>query len=291
MRIVNHEQGTALWRGWRKDGIGGADSSAVMGKSPYKTTLDLYKEKTSDIDAPEDENKEYIFSRGHQTEERIRGEIFALTGKFMEPLCIEDEEFPFLRASLDGYESSLGLLEAKLVGKDALAQISKGIIPPSHFIQCQHSMRVGKIDVTRYFAHDLGKNGVIQEIKADKEFQKILLEAEINFWERVKSKNPPPLSDKDFLEVDDKEAFEKLISLKTIANKAQEDYETALAKIQGEYTHPKVSCLGVKMITVVRAGNINYKSIPEIKELAEEYLDKFRAKSSVYKKITFPGEK
>lgn len=288
MKIVSHEQGTPAWLRWRKSGIGGSDAAAIRNKSPYMTAYELFMDKTSRSVKKDESDSEFIFSRGHATEEMLRGEIFALTGKHMTPICVEHPVHDFQIASLDGYYPDLGILEAKLVGKKVLEDIKAGIIPAHHFIQVQHAMAAtDEVDVTRYFAHDMGQNGVLLEIKADKEFQKKLTDDEFLFWERIKRLDPPPLTDDDFLIPEDLTDFKAIKKLKAKLDKAQAEYDAIADKLKNAYKHPKVSGAGVRITSITRTGNINYKSIPEIKKLDEEYLEKFRGKASTYKQISF----
>ena len=48
------------WLEERKKGIGGSDASVIMGLNPYKTTVDLWKEKTGRIVAEDISAKEYV---------------------------------------------------------------------------------------------------------------------------------------------------------------------------------------------------------------------------------------
>jgi putative phage-type endonuclease len=288
MKIVKHEQGTPAWHRWRKKGIGGSDAAAIYNKSPYMTAFELYMSKVGRLKKKDESSSEFIFSKGHETEEMLRGEIFSLTGQHMTPMCIEDAELPFLKASLDGYHPSLGILEAKLVGKKVLADIKDGVIPAHHFIQNQHAMMVSRdIDVVRYFAHDLGKNGVLLEVKADKEYQKRLREDEVKFWERVKTLTPPDLTAEDFFIPEDPTDFRALRKLKLRLDKVQAQYDALEAKLKESMSHPKVSAAGVKIITIERVGSISYAQLPEVKALSKEYLEQFRGKSSTYKKVSF----
>lgn len=286
MKIITLEQGTSKWLKWRKSGIGGSDSAAVLNKSPYMTPFELYMDKINKSVKKDDSASEFIFQRGHDTEKKIRSEIRDLTGKDMAPICIQHKKYPFILGSLDGYESSLGFLEAKLVGKEVLKNIKDGIIPPHHNIQMQHNMMASEeVDVTRYFAHDLGKQGVILEVKADKEYHKILLEAEFVFWEKVMAKIAPALTDEDYLIPSDPSDFKKIARLKFRIDKLEAEFNLIADKLKTTYTHPKVAYKNVKIITVSRAGSVDYKKIPEVKALPKDYLEQFRGASSTHKQI------
>lgn len=286
MKIITLEQGTPKWLKWRKSGIGGSDAAAVLGKSPYMTAYELYMEKINKSVKKDESGSEFIFQRGHETEKKIRAEIFELTGREMLPACIQHSETSFLIGSLDGYDDSLGILEAKLVGKDVLKEIKTGIIPAHHNIQMQHNMMVSEdVDVTRYFAHDLGKQGVILEVRADKEFQKILFEAEAQFWDRVKNKIAPELTDEDYLTPADPTDFKKIARVKAKLDKIQSEYDALAEKLKTAYTHPKVAFKNVKIITVTRAGSVDYSKIPEVKNLDKSYVEGFRKAPSTHKQI------
>lgn len=286
MKIITLDQGTPKWLKWRKSGIGGSDAPAIVGKSPYMTTYELYMDKINKGVKRDDSSKEFIFQRGHDTEKKIRNEILELTGKNMLPICIQHSEVDFLLGSLDGYDSSLGILEAKLVGKDVLKDIKAGIIPAHHNIQMQHNMMVASdVDVTRYFAHDLGKQGVILEVKADKEYHKNLMELEARFWDRVKNKLPPELSDEDFLIPNDVSDFKKIAKIKAKLDKYQAEFDALADKLKSAFNHPKVAFKNVKIITVNKSGSIDYAKIPELKKLESSYLETFRKAGSTYKQI------
>src|SRR5690606_6136180 len=125
--------------------------AAVLNESPYMTRRDLYLSKKGLLHK-EDEDKSFIYQRGHEAETQMRGEIFALLGHTFEPICIEHPEFSWMRASLDGYSDAFGVLETKLVGKDVLkAAIEKQEIPRHHWIQMQHQMTVAGVDSGKYF--------------------------------------------------------------------------------------------------------------------------------------------
>src|ERR1700733_11913673 len=101
-------QGSPEWHNWRRKGIGASDVAALFGKSPYKTKRDLWFEKAG-LGEPDDEDRTYIFRKGHEAEAELR-ELFSKHTKIeISPACFEKDDI-FL-ASLDGYHKSLGILE------------------------------------------------------------------------------------------------------------------------------------------------------------------------------------
>ena len=289
MKTIDITQGTPDWHTWRLSGIGASEAPCVLEESPYMTRRELYLSKKG-MFSLDNAGKDYIFARGHDAEARMRGEIFALLGYTFEPLCVAHPEHSWMLASLDGYSSSFGVLETKLVGKDVLSRALDGEIPRHHWIQMQHQMTVAQVDSGKYFCSDLKNNGAIVDVSLDKEFSKALTDKEAQFWEMVVSGNIPGLGPKDALVPTDPELFIKLKSLKWQMDRAQIEYDQTLQAMLLAFRHPIVECAGVKLSKVDRAGSISYSKIPELKELHPDYLEKFRGAASSYTKVTIKGE-
>lgn len=91
------------WLKGRMNGIGGSDASAVMGKNPYKSNIDLFEEKTGRT-VPEDiSDKPYVIY-GKKAEEYIR-ELFKLDYpeyevEHHEFRILQSKKYPFMQASL-----------------------------------------------------------------------------------------------------------------------------------------------------------------------------------------------
>lgn len=62
-KIYDFEDEKAWLKG-RLNGIGGSDASAVVGKNPYKTNIELFEEKTGRRIAPDISEKRCITRRG-----------------------------------------------------------------------------------------------------------------------------------------------------------------------------------------------------------------------------------
>ena len=59
-------QRSEAWKIWRRSHLGSSESSIVMGVNPWKTILELYHEKTSDLEIPENSN--FAMRRGVELE-------------------------------------------------------------------------------------------------------------------------------------------------------------------------------------------------------------------------------
>jgi putative phage-type endonuclease len=285
-------QGTPAWHEWRRKGIGASDVAAIFGKSPYKTKRDLWFEKVG-LGEPEDEDRSYIYRKGHQAEAELR-ELFSKHTKIeIKPACFE-KEIIFL-GSLDGYEKTIGILEAKLVGKEALNLArSEGTVPEHHFIQVQAQLHASDSDKAFWGGKAPNvKGGIVVEIGRDEKMIALIRDEVRWFWDLVEKNEAPPLTDQDTVFITDPEKialFEKLCLLKAEKDRLEEAYSEIEAKVKAMATHPKVKCHDVSITETERQGAVDYSKIPEIKALALEYIESFRKKSSVFKTIRFKRE-
>ena len=201
------------WLQERKKGIGGSDAAAIVGMNPYKTNVQLWKEKTGMVEAEDISEKPFV-KYGTLAEEHLRA-IFALDYPIYE---VEHEEnsiikhpkYDFLFASLDGKlrnkeTGELGILEIKTSNILTSQHKEKwdNRIPQNYYIQILHYMLV----TGRTFAilkaqlrYELPNNEIYHQTKhyyikkEDVEDDiNYLLGEEIKFWEYVQSKKEPPL--------------------------------------------------------------------------------------------------
>lgn len=294
-KAIQIEQGTDLWKAWRRGGIGGSDAPVVEGLSPYKTIRQLYFDKKGKEVASDGDSSEFIFQRGHQVEGLIRKQFQELMRVEMAPICFEHDKYEYIRASLDGFDSKLGVLEAKLVGQAVLKKALEGEIPDHHMSQMQHQLFVSGADVGQYFCHDGKKNGALVVVRSNKAYIEKLVEKEHAFWEVVKLGEPPALSDRDYLEPEDQTLLRKLRDAKELAENAAAEYESLKELCVNTFGgHPKIAGAGVKLIRASREGSVSWMKIPEIlkvkESLQEDYVDKFRGKASEYWTIRIDGK-
>lgn len=163
----------------------------ILGISKYKTAHKLWQEKTGAIETKDDYN--FIFEKGKAIEAKARAYFELMNDKDCPPVCIEAEDLPFLKASLDGYnEKENFALEIKYVGKDAM----EDEIPAHHMAQLQHQLMIcGAGDITYIRSND-GVKFKADVVKRDQKYIDELLKAELAFWKMVVDKVEPPKPEK-----------------------------------------------------------------------------------------------
>ena len=103
MNITTPEQ----WQAERLQGIGASEASAVIGKNPWMSNVDLWRIKTG-RKAAEDISDKACVQYGHDAEPLIRG-LFALDYKEIYEVeyrgafdMVRSAQHPFIFATLDG---------------------------------------------------------------------------------------------------------------------------------------------------------------------------------------------
>lgn len=137
------------WLKLRRDGIGGSDTSAILGINKWKSPLDIYNDKISDMEPVEVKSKAAEF--GNEVEDAI-ATIFQSRYKDRYTLFLfkkemfRNKKYTFLQASIDGllYDHLLkkwGVLEIK-TAQDKDYSWQNMNIPDSYYTQGIHYMSV-----------------------------------------------------------------------------------------------------------------------------------------------------
>ena len=135
--------------------IGGSDASALVGLNPYKTNIDLWKEKTGRQKAPDISNDEFV-RFGHEAESHLRA-LFALDHPqykvdYLENNMFLNDKYPFAHASLDGWltdqDGRKGVLEIKTTNILQSMQREKwnDRIPDNYYCQVLWYLMVTEFD-------------------------------------------------------------------------------------------------------------------------------------------------
>lgn len=202
------------WLANRKKYIGGSDSASVVGYSPWKNNVELWEEKTDQLDSKDIEDKTYV-KFGIEAEPIMR-ELFKINYPQYDMFYVDNnswtnDKYPFAAVSHDGW------LEEKATGRKGIWECKKSEIfsstvkekwkdkiPNNYYCQILHSLMIREdcefAVLTALLTWNYGENEVYQQVRnyhierADVEDDiKYLAEAEAEFWEQVQRKERPAL--------------------------------------------------------------------------------------------------
>ena len=197
----------AQWLAGRCRGIGGSEAAAAIGRSPWKTALTLWKEKTGAQAAPDLSGNEAV-ELGRRMEPAIRDFFMAQYPGYELYYGAYDilyqSDRPWLFATLDGELTETdtgrkGILEIKT------STVSRGIdwakwrdqVPENYFTQILHQLLATRYDFAVLYAalYDLSGNITLRrydfERREHEADMKWLLEQETAFWDHVEAGTMP----------------------------------------------------------------------------------------------------
>lgn len=184
------------WHRWRRKGLGASDSPAVMGVSPWTTRYQLWLEKTGKKVSDSSDN--FATERGNILEPMARADYELRHGLEMPVVYAEHKGWPFIRASLDGYNAQHGIiLEIKCPGEADHETAKSGHVPEKYWPQLQHQLLVTGAKELHYYSFD-GKCGVLVKVQPDLEYIKKLTHELMMFWAMVMMGIPPAKVKEDF---------------------------------------------------------------------------------------------
>ncbi len=279
---INDEyiQGTQAWLDLRKTKITATDACIIMNESKWKTRIQLYKEKISNV---HNNFCTPAMQRGIDLEPLAR-ELYSLkTGIFVEPKVIVKD---WAMASLDGIsECGNYLIEIKCPGQKDHEIALSGKIPSHYFPQLQHQMWVCDVEKMHYFSFD-GTDGVIVEILKDPIYLERLISEELKFFEYITNKNFPESNEEDFMYRTDDiwvECSKRWKIITRSIKELQEEEEELRKQLIFLSSENNVKGNGISLCKVSRKGNVDYSKIPELKNID---LEKYRKESSSSWRIT-----
>lgn len=191
------------WLAERKHGIGGADTAAVMGVSPWQTTYELWAVKTGTVE-PDSIDDRWPVQRGHALEGALRNRFrdahkaqgwHVVDGTLR---TLISRKHPFMLADLDGVitapdHTTPGVLEIKTASRrsDWLNDDGTYHIPVYYLTQVTHYLAVtGWTWGYVYVAFSVG-NPVEILFERDEQNLKSLVDTEKRFWHLVQTRTAP----------------------------------------------------------------------------------------------------
>ena len=186
------------WLKTRDLGIGGSDAAVIMGMNSYKSTYQLWMEKTGQVEPPDLSDNQYVYW-GTKNEANIADWFQEETGKKVKRLgTLRSKEYPFMLANVDRtvVGENAGL-EIKTAGVRQYRKWKDDEIPDAYYCQCLHYMAVTGAGYW-YIAVLLGGNEAKwKRIERNEEDIQHLIMAETDFWKLVETRTPPPVDGSD----------------------------------------------------------------------------------------------
>jgi putative phage-type endonuclease len=283
--IVKLQQGSEAWHEHRKLYRNASESPVVMGLSPWTTPFQLWQIKTGRTQPAE---ATVPMKHGTEMEPMARAAYESETGFVMQPLVMTSGEYS---ASLDGITLKGDLIvEIKCPYKGQSSElwqsVEAGEIPEMYRVQIQHQMLVSGATMAHLWVFD-GTVGLLVDIERDEVCQQRIKNAWDEFSNFVDTDTSPPLSELDTELRDDDEwvlAAQLYRDAKVIAEDAAKKLEAAKERLTSLASeHPSIKGGGVTVSRFWKAGNIDYKNVPEI---ASADLEKYRGEGSWVVKVS-----
>lgn len=181
----------------RRAGLGGSDVAAAIGISRWKTPVELWQEKTGQVE-PEDISDREFVQWGQLLEDVIADEWARRHGHKVRRSNITrvDAELDFLRANIDrdvvGLREGLEVKNTSAWMADEWGADGSDEVPLFYLTQGVHYMRVLDYDAWN-FAVLMGGNELRSyRITRDRDTEESLLELLARFWQCVETMTPPP---------------------------------------------------------------------------------------------------
>ena len=274
-------------------GIGGGDTGAILGISPYSTAYELWEIKTGKKPKP-DLSGQFQIEKGNRLEPIARAAYEELTGFVVSPVfCIDG----WRKAALDGYsEVDNHIIEIKFVGAEIFQRaLDDGYIPPHYVCQCDHYYLVtGAMSCDFVVVNPAGDIAIVEHARDEKRIQ-ALAKAEEKFYKAIIEDNPPKKTGSDIDPVNDNEfpilmaRYEAAVEAEKLA-KATKDMVRARLLAYSIEAKRSVEGVGGKVTRFWQEGKVNTKKYLEDNALTvgEDYRGRgsWRFKITPTKRLT-----
>lgn len=273
MHLMDIRQGTPEWLELRKNKITATDAAIIMGASHWKTKIQLYNEKISDI-TPVFCNER--MQRGIDLEPIARALFMLETGVEVVPKVVVKD---WAMASLDGIsELENCIVEIKCPGKKDHNEALLGRVPDHYYPQLQHQLYVCEAEEMYYYSFD-GTDGVSVIVKRDQKYIDKMIKEEMKFYACLMNNISPEPEEDDYLEINDPiwdqcaEKWKFLTYQIKVLEKQEQEIREQLIFLSGQ---SNVKGSGISMCQIKRKGNVDYSKIPQLKGID---LEPFRKDS------------
>jgi len=186
--------GTDEWHQLRKTGISASEAGAACGLSPYKTPLDIYLEKTEQLEPVEETDAMRL---GTALQPVIQSEFVHRTGikVIVSPMGLYRSEFhPFMLATPDALLETNELGEWKSTTFRRAAELGEqetDDLPAEWVCQCQQQMYVVGLAIVHVAVLLDGRTLKTYQVERNERLIEGIIEAERELWERIENREIP----------------------------------------------------------------------------------------------------
>jgi len=189
----------------RKSGIGGSEVAAILGISPWKSAVDVYREKTESLPAQQELDINDPRYWGHAHEPQVIKAYEKSTGNTVKSVdTLFDKEHPFLMANIDGFTHDRVVIEAKTTsstkgwGDEGTDQIPQYYLTQvahyAYITDCKH------VDIAVLF---FGNRFKLYRYERNEKLEQAIKAKLIDFWlnnvQKVIPPEPKTLADVNYL--------------------------------------------------------------------------------------------
>lgn len=277
MIIIPIDQGTDEWFDLRRSKIGASDAASIMEENPYKTPMQLWREKICG-------SKQYVSEAmewGSMMEPLARQRVSEMHGVDYKPMVVQSDVYEWAIASLDGFVAPDKLIEIKCPGPRMFEEIESGTMPRYYFWQVQHQLFVTNLQKATLFAFN-GEKGIEMTIHRDEGAIKHLIEREKAFYKRMLNFDPPEEELAERAEPEVLEAIQAYREAKKIFDQTEEYLKICRESLIYLANDTPYQCQGVRISKCIKSGAIDYTKVPELKGID---LNPYRKPPCEYWKI------
>jgi len=189
MKICELDQNGPDWHAWRSEGLGGSDAPTVMDENNFQCRDELTAIKMGRRNVPETP----AMRRGKVLEPTARLKYQQMTGIRVRPVCVIHDQYPWLRASLDGLsEDHKIVLEIKCPTSPGTHYCAlRRQVPRYYRAQLQHQLAVTGCEELHFFTYFPDpefapeKQVALVKVKPDRPYIARLIEREKRYWEQL----------------------------------------------------------------------------------------------------------
>ncbi len=271
--VLKLVQGTAEWHTHRKTMRNASETAAVLGISPWVTPYQLWCFKTG----RRTQETTPAMAHGSAMEPAARAAYEAHMGLVMQPLVMQDGSYS---ASLDGItlEGDL-IVEIKCPVRGKRSELWQAVLAgqvPGHYqAQIQHQLMVSGAMTAHVWVYS-GDAGLLATLQRDEAMMASIRDAWEVFQRCLDTDTPPPLAEDDVLLRVDAEwtmAAQGYVEAKRQADAIAETLEQARMQLVALVRHSREQGAGVSVTKLWKAGNVDYKRVPELTGVE---LEKYR---------------